>query len=140
VDLLVYDDSDRRYVPLLVALCGALIAAMIIGGLAYFLGQTQPAQSAERVGGVTAPAAGTQVDPTCAPAIERADQALSVASRLESALREQTSVMDDLLAKRVSKDEALDRLLPRLTTAAKDRQAFVDALASYQQVRAACQQ
>jgi hypothetical protein len=59
---------------------------------------------------------------------------------LEGALRDQTTVMDDVLARRVSNDQALDRLLPRLTTAAKDRQAFVDALASYQEVRAACQQ
>jgi hypothetical protein len=140
VDLLVYDDEDQRYVPMIVALCGALLVAMIIGGLAYFLGQSSTASSTGLVAGTTAPQAGTQGDPACEPAIERADRALSAASRLEAALREQTSVLDDLLARRISEGEALEQFLPRITTAAKDRQAFVDALASYQEVRAACQQ
>jgi hypothetical protein len=138
VDLLVYDDRDRRYVPVLVALLGLLIWAMIIGGLAYYLGQTRPVSSGGQIVSVTKPQPGAREQ--CASAIEEADSALAAASRLEGALRDQTTVMDDVLARRVSNDQALDRLLPRLTTAAKDRQAFVDALASYQEVRAACQQ
>jgi hypothetical protein len=79
-------------------------------------------------------------EPTCTPALEQADAALEIADRLEGALREQTSVMDDLLATGVTTDQALDRALVPLTAAAKDRQAFVDALAGYQQARADCQQ
>jgi hypothetical protein len=137
VDLLVYDDEDQRYVPMLVAICGAVIGAMIIGGLGYYFGQARPVRSADPIVAVTEPAAARQSS-ECAAAIERADGALTVATRLEGALREQTSVMDDLLAERVSREQALDRSLPPLTNAAKDRQAFLQAVATYERSRAAC--
>jgi hypothetical protein len=135
VDLLVYDDEDRRYVPALVALGGALLVALVIGTLAFFLGRTEPAES---LSGVSPPQAAVQEESTCAPALQEADEALALANRLEIALREQTAVMDDLLAKRLTEAQALDRALPRLTAGAKDRQAFLDAVTTYRQAREAC--
>jgi hypothetical protein len=137
VDLLVYDDEDKRYVPALVALGGALLVALVIGTLAFFLGRTPPA---EPVGGVTSPQAGSQQPSSCQAALEQAEAALTLATRLETALREQTSVMDELLARRLTQEQALDRALPPLTAGAKDRQAFLDAVTTYRQAREACQQ
>ena len=39
MDLLVHDDEDWRYVSALVAVCGALLLALTMGALAFFLGR-----------------------------------------------------------------------------------------------------
>jgi hypothetical protein len=142
VDVLVYDDNDRRYVPLLVALSSALLAGLVIGGVGFGLGRSNPIQP---VSGVTEPQAAQGQSPvaaesTCAALVERADAALGVGARLETALAEQTSVMDELLAQRASSEQVLDRALPPLTAAAKDRQAFLAAVTAYQDARASCEQ
>jgi hypothetical protein len=173
VDLVVYDDKEQRYVPLPVALCAALLAALVVGGLTFQLARSQ-AGAAEPQAGVSQPQAGVsepqagvsepqagvsepqagvsepqagvtdpQADPgepgaTCAPAIQRADAALELGDRLAGSLSEQTSLMDELLAERATADQVLDRALPPLTTGAKDRQAFLEALTAYQQARAEC--
>ena len=152
MDLVVYDDKEQRYVPLPVALCAALLAALVVGGLTFQLARSQ-AGAAEPQAGVSQPQAGVsepqagvtdpQADPgepgaTCAPAIQRADAALELGDRLAGSLSEQTSLMDELLARRATANEVLDRALPPLTTGAKDRQAFLEALTAYQQARAEC--
>ena len=152
MDLVVYDDKEQRYVPLPVALCAALLAALVVGGLTFQLARSQ-AGAAEPQAGVSQPQAGVsepqagvtdpQADPgepgaTCAPAIQRADAALELGDRLAGSLSEQTSLMDELLAERATADQVLDRALPPLTTGAKDRQAFLEALTAYQQARAEC--
>lgn len=136
MDLVVYDDREQRYVPLLVALCAALLVGVLVAGLAFFLARDEPA---EQLGQVTPPQAGAQQEPTsCAAALEEADAALAIATRLELALTEQTRVMDELLARRLTEQQALDRALPPLTGAAKDRQALRDAMTTYRQAREAC--
>jgi hypothetical protein len=147
VDLVVYDDEDQRYVPMLVALVVALLAAALIGGLAFFVGRSQPATAADGIAGVTEPQAGVTEPseaaaggPTCEAAIERADEALELGDRIERTLSEQTSLMDELLARRATANEVLDRALPPLTASAKDRQAFLEAMTAYQQARAECPQ
>lgn len=139
MDVVVYDDRDQRYVPLLVACVFALVVATLVGGLAFFLGR-QPAAAEAPPSGVSAPQAGVQEDPDCAPVFERAQAALDLGSLLDAALEEQTSLMDELLAKRLTREQLLDRALPPLTAGAKDRQAFRAAVASYEQARAACQE
>lgn len=135
MDLVVYDERDRRYVPLLVALGAAVIAGMVLGGIAYEAGRARPV---ERVGGVSEPAAGTREEQACTAALERADAALAVGSRLEVTLQEQSAVMDDLLAGRVTRQQALDRAVPPLTLAAADRRAFLEAVTTYRTTRDAC--
>lgn len=137
VDLLVYDDEDRRYVPALVALGGVVLAALVVGAVVFLLGRTQ---SAEPLGGVTAPQAAVVDEPTCGPALERADAALELGDRLERSLSEQTSLMDELLARRATAEQVLDQALPPLTAGAKDRQEFLEAVTAYQQARADCEQ
>lgn len=138
MDLVVYDDSDQRYVPLLVAVVFALVVATLIGALAFFLGR-RPAEAAAPLSGVSSPRAAVQADTGCAAALERAQEALELGARMEGALEEQTSVMDELLAKRLTSAQVLDRALPPLTAGAKDRQAFLAAVTVYEQARAACQ-
>ena len=106
-----------------------------MAGFAYFLTRPSPAAP---VSELTAPQAARQEQPTCAPALQQADTALELAARMEGALREQTSVMDELLAKRVTEQEALNRALPPLMAGAKDRQAFLDAVTTYRRAREAC--
>ena len=138
----MYDDEDRRYVPALVALCGALLVALAIGALAFFLGRAQPVEQvgSEQVGGVTPPQAAVVEQPDCGPALERAGAALELGNGLERALSEQTSLVDELLAGRATAEQVLEQALPPLTAGAKDRQAFLDAVAAYEQARADCQQ
>ena len=137
MDVVVYDDDDKRYVPLLVAAVLALVAALVVGGLSYELGRRQPAQ--QQLAGVTPPqAAAAPVEQQCTEAIERANTALGVGDELASTLSEQTSLMDELLAGRATADEVVERALPPLTAGAKDRQAYVDAVAAYEQARDAC--
>lgn len=139
MDVVVYDDEDKRYVPLLVATLAVLLAALLVGALAFQLGRSG---SAEPLGAVTAPqpAATAQRDPACDPAIERADAALELGDRLARSLSEQTSLMDELLASRATAEQVLDRSLPPLTAGAKDRQAFLAAMTAYSQARAECPQ
>ena len=146
MDLVVYDDRDQRYVPLLVALALALVTAALVGGLAFLLGR-EPAVPAAPLSavsaprsGLSAPQAGARDETGCTAAFEQAQAALRLATRMEGALDEQTRRMDDLLAERLTREQVLDRSLPPLTAAAKDRRAFLDAVSTFEQARAACQQ
>ena len=145
MDVVVYDDMDKRYVPLLVAIGSALLAAVIIGGLFYELGRSQQpvaplsSVSDSQEGELTEPQAGTAPDPACSAAVERADAALAIGDRLERSLAGQTSLLDELLAGRATSEQVLDRALPPLTAGAKDRQAFVEAATAYREARADCQ-
>lgn len=141
MDVVVYDDRDQRYVPLLVSLVATLLVATLVGGLVYFLGR-QPAAASPPASGVSAPQAGVQETAVadCRPALERAETALGIATRLEGALGTHTAVMDELLAERLTREQVLDRSLPALTATAKDRQAYLAAVTAYQEARAECEQ
>jgi hypothetical protein len=146
VDVVVYDDRDNRYVPLLVALGSAALTAAIVGGLTYELGRSQPAESQPlssvsepQAGGAAAPS-GATIDPTCASSVERADAAVAIGERLERSLAEQTSLVDELLAGRATSEQVLDQALPPLTASAKDRQAFLQAVTAYRQAQDECRQ
>jgi hypothetical protein len=135
VGLVVYDSRDRRYVPLLPSLGSAVLATMVIGGVAFEAGR---ARQAEPLGGVSGPAAAVRTDPACELALRGADDALALAARLDRALGEQASVLQDLQAERLTRQQALSRAVPPLTAAAADRRAFRDALTTYQVTRADC--
>jgi len=56
VDVVVYDEENKRYTPLLVALCATVLGATIVGGLSYELGRSQPVeQPVDRVAGLSQP-------------------------------------------------------------------------------------
>jgi hypothetical protein len=75
---------------------------------------------------------------SCIDALGQADTVLERSTALQQALAEQTRVMDELLAQRLTTDQALDRSLPVLTRGATDRKLFEQELAAYQRSRGAC--
>jgi predicted lipid-binding transport protein (Tim44 family) len=60
VDLVVYDDDEKRYVPWAVALVGVLLVALLTAGLTFLLTRQADAQDEQPVGGLTSPAPATQ--------------------------------------------------------------------------------
>lgn len=151
MDLLVYDEDDQRYVPWTVAAVAVVVAVVLAAGLSFLAARAAAdptGSSSSQAGGGAAPGpvpqgiqgpSGDQA-PTqaCSDALRRADVVLERSSRLEQALAEQTRVMDELLAQRLSPVEAQDQALAGLTEAAADRQRFAEELTDYQDARTTC--
>jgi hypothetical protein len=146
VDVVVYDEEDRRYVPLVFVLLLALllaVLAVLATGLALRGGSEAAASGAAIPRQQTSSdQAGTVVQPSgdCLAALERGDTTVARAERLESELKAHTEAMDDLLAKRITADQLVDRSLPVLTESATDRRRFAEELKAYQAARRACGQ
>lgn len=135
MDLVVYDESDKRFVPLAVALLGALLGMGLVGGLGYALGQQRPS---EELSAVTEPQAATVPQPACQSVVARADTALGLGARLDASLAQQASVLDDLLSGRVTPPQAQAGPVTPLAVTTEQRQAFLDAVRDYEQARAGC--
>ena len=168
MDLVVYDDDDRRYVPWLVSITAVVVGALLAAGLTYLLARPS---AADEVSGTTSGAAATAptLEPTaeptteptaeptpspegdapaqqegtapvaaCTDALADADAALERSSRLATALAEHTRIVEELLAERVTTQQALDQSLPVLTRGATDRRLFTEELARYRGARQAC--
>ena len=60
MDLVVYDDDEKRYVPWAVALVGVLLVALLTAGLTFLLTRQADAQDEQPVGGLTSPAPATE--------------------------------------------------------------------------------
>jgi hypothetical protein len=71
-------------------------------------------------------------------ALARADALAQRSMVLEQALTEHTRIMEDLLAERLTAQQALDATLPVLTRGATERDRFQDDLAAYESSRGAC--
>ena len=165
MDLVVYDDDEKRYVPWAVALAAVLLVAVLTAVLTFVLArQATGDEGTSAVGGVgtpepaTAPsaspsggapsepaAAGTRApvaeptsDPACVDALLQADAALERAVAVDEALTRHTEIMDELLAERIDAQEALDRTLPVLTEGATERRRFQQDLSAYSQSRQEC--
>lgn len=142
MDLVVYDDDEKRYVPWAVALAGVLLVALVTAGLTFALArQASGAQGEQAVGGVTSPVPATSpaaTSPACAAALRRADEALERAGALGEALGQHTEIMDELLAERIDAQEALDRTLPVLTDGATERRRFEQDVSGYSASRGDC--
>ena len=161
MDLVVYDDDEKRYVPWAVALAALLLVALLTAGLTFLLvRQASGAEEPQAVGGVAspepatapstpapptpapagetpAPAAATAA-PACEAALARADAALTRAEAVEQALADHTEIVDELLAERITSDQALDRALPVLTDGATERRLLDEALTAYRESREEC--
>lgn len=147
MDVVVYDDEDRRYVPAAVALLLAVLVALLAAGLAVLLtshrqgdvtaADQAPAQAPAPVG-TSSPEAGQAGDAVCAQALARGDAALERAVALSRALGVQTTAIDELLARRITSEQLLARSLPVLTTSSTDRKRFTEELAAYQRSRSTC--
>ncbi len=164
MDLVVYDDDEKRYVPWAVALAAVLLVALLTALLTFLLARRASGSEAEQaVGGVSAPepataptdtasptasaappspAAPAAVEPAPAPgcvaALLRADAALERSVAVDEALAQHTAIMDELLAERITPQEALDRTLPVLTDGSTERRRFEEAVTAYQEARQEC--
>jgi hypothetical protein len=150
VDLVVYDDDEKRYVPWLVALAAVLLVALVTAGVTFLLARQASGTDGADLGGLTSPApasappsaspsgGGTAASASCLTALLRADEALERSVAVEQALTEHTGIVDELLAERITLEQALERALPVLTAGATERQAFEEQLAAYTQAREAC--
>lgn len=149
MDLLVYDEDDQRYVPWTVAAVAVVVAVVLAAGLSLLAARAAadpPGSSSSQAGagaapvpqGIQAPSGDPAPTDACTEALRRADVVLERSNRLEQALAEQTRVMDELLAQRLSPVEAQDQALAGLTEAAADRQRFAQELADYQDARTTC--
>jgi hypothetical protein len=149
VDLVVYDDDEKRYVPWAVALTALLLVALLTAGLTFLLArQASGSEEPQAVGGVSSPEPATApttpapasatAAPACEEALLRADAALTRAEAVEQALADHTAIVDELLAERITADQALDRSLPVLTDGATDRRLLDEALTAYREAREEC--
>ena len=160
MDLVVYDDDEKRYVPWAVALAALLLVALLTAGLTFLLArQASGAQEPQAVGGVTSPEpatapssaapsaapsaagsapAGPTAAPGCEAALLRADAVLTRAEAVEQALADHTAIVDELLAERITADQALDQSLPVLTDGATARRQLEQARTAYDQAREDC--
>ena len=157
MDVVVYDEEDRRYVPALLMLLlvagAALLAATVTYLVLYNPSSTTtavspgpaalvPAAPSSPSGttpplGVSDPQAGTTGD-ACTQAFAKADAALSRAVHLDRELAAHTKVLDDLLAKRTDAAGVLHQSLPILTEATTDRLRFAEERTAYQDARKGC--
>lgn len=196
MDLVVYDDQERRYVPWLVTLAAVVLvgvlaalvtflltrgtSAQTLGGVgdgqaavapldspspsplgtAFVLPDATPTEplptaepsassaaptpapvpATESTASEQSPASTSSASPSsdCAQALAQADALLERSVRVGQALSEHTRIMDELLAKRLTAEQALDQTLPVLTTGAKDRDLLEDVLQAYQSAREQC--
>ena len=152
MDLVVYDDEERRYVPWMVSVAAVVLTALLAAGVTYLLaGPSDP--EPQQLGGLSTSEAATAPSPTpepsiaatgtdegCAVALDQADAALQRSVLLEQALDEHTRIMDELLAERLAPEQALDQTLPVLTSGATERERFLEELAAYEQSRQSCPQ
>lgn len=60
MDLVVYDDEEKRYVPWAVALVGVLLVALLTAGLTFLLTRQADAQDEQPLGGLASPAPATE--------------------------------------------------------------------------------
>ena len=167
MDLVVYDDDEKRYVPWTVALAAVLAVALLTAVLTFLLARqasgdegqqavsgvstpepataptTSPSATPDAVPSSAAPATGPAAaapaqDPACIDALLQADAALERSVALDAALTQHTEIMDELLAERIDAEEALDRTLPVLTDGATERRLFQQELSAYSQARQGC--
>jgi hypothetical protein len=163
VDLVVYDDDEKRYVPWAVALAAVLLGVVLAATLTFVLArQASGAQEPQAVGGQSSPEPATAPSPTgavpassapapstpapaapaagpaCEAALSRADAAMAQAEEVGQALGDHTAIVDELLAERITTDQALDQALPVLTDGATDRRLLEEALSAYSQAREEC--
>lgn len=106
--LIAYDEYDRRFFSLTLLILVALAAVVVAVGVSLAM---RP--SAQR------PSAATTIGISCSAALRAADRALGEAQQVEQNMSSHTSVMNDLLAGRITTPQALDRGMPSLIAASQ---------------------
>ncbi|HKE99877.1 MAG TPA: hypothetical protein VKG45_13195 [Actinomycetes bacterium] len=79
-----------------------------------------------------------RASPQCMEALDRADRALAVATRVQHHLGEHTKVMNDLFREKLSPEAALNYGMPSLISGARDSARLDSAMSSYRAEVRAC--
>jgi hypothetical protein len=157
VDLVVYDDEERRYVPWRTSVAAVVVTGLLAAGLTLAFARSPQTEQPGDDGDPRAVTSSEEPSPTptptptgatgtpsatpsdaCVTALAGADAVAARSAALEQFLTEHTRIMDDLLAQRITTDQALAQTLPVLTRAATQLDFFEDELAAYRSSRAAC--
>jgi hypothetical protein len=117
-----------------------LMAVSLAGGIAIGAGRTGE-QGTGQFAGVTASSAAAvrTATPECVEAVEAANRSIGHALKVETALREHTQIMNDLLDGRIDGATALRTGTPSLIIGSGESANFDLALADYKQVVDQCQ-
>ncbi|MCW2614746.1 MAG: hypothetical protein JWN08_1740 [Frankiales bacterium] len=134
MQVLGFDDDDRAFLALPAAAL-ALATALVLGlGLGFVLDRSSAAAVP-----ADSPAAAESTEPQgCVAAVDRAVEALAVAREVDVALSAHTDVLNDLRARRVTPEQALQLSAPLLTEGA-ERSVELDVLTQrFEQVASGC--
>jgi hypothetical protein len=119
-----------------------LVAAALVGGVligqARATGDQGSAADPGIAGGTPTTRGGPVSTPECKTAVDRANESLAIALRVEGILRDYTRVMNDLENGRITAAQAIKRGGPSEVTGSIESAKFDRALASYSQVVDKC--
>jgi hypothetical protein len=136
VGVVAYDEEGRPYLGRSAAALMALIAA-VIGATAVVLWNVSTSANADTGSKKTAPGRPASVA-TCLDAVARGDAAVKQASELEAVLATQTRVMNDLLAHRLTTEQALAAAVPSLTRGSQQALQFDQDASAYGAAASRC--
>jgi hypothetical protein len=129
--ILGVDDADRVFVSLaavVVGMCAAL--ALGFGVAVLFVDRTPVASDPGR--------ARVGVSADCSEAVQRAEAVLGEARGLDDALGRHTVVVDDLMAGRITPQQAVQQMLPALTAGSRHSAAMDLAAKRFEEVARRC--
>jgi hypothetical protein len=132
----------RRRPRRLLAVVGVLLAlaASAAGGAVFERGRIEAAEAQfpSDVQVVTRPVPVPQVPPACQSALDKASEALGVATEVEQALAEHTNVMDQLMQGKLAGPAALRAGMPSTARGARASVRFDRAAADYRDLSRQC--
>ncbi len=114
------------------------LAASAVGGAVFERGRIEAAEAQfpPDVQVVTRPV--PQVPPACQSALDKASEALGVATEVERALAEHTSVMNKLMQGKIRGSAALRAGMPSLVRGSRASVRLDDAAADYRDLSRQC--
>lgn len=141
MDLIVYDDEDRRYLPAYLAVLLAVVMIVVGAGAALVL---RPEPQATVIGGSPDPQAATLPEdageaPACVDdALRRADALLEQSRRLSGSLADDTVLLNRLRVGLTTTPDAVDQTVEALGRSCPERERLMDEAAAYEQARSDC--
>ena len=135
VNLVAYDEQRRPYLRAIAAVPLVVVAAAM-GALLLWLFHATSASGSPSSDGRLQQAATTPA--ACVQALDNADAAMRDVRAVEAALTTQLRAMNDLIAHRISTDEALGQTLPPLTRASQQSLQLDQDAAAYAALASVC--
>jgi hypothetical protein len=120
-------------------LTGLLVAVALVGGVLIGGAWRGDEQAAEGPGTATATTLGGPVStPECKTAVDRANESLAIAVKVQRDLRDYTAIMNELETGKITSAEAVRRGTPFEVIASVDSAKFDRSLADYKDVVDKC--